>query len=84
TNIFINGNNSNICGLLKFSTTATSTDLVLNIDRLSAAQITQNKNAQNIYQSLSDIGASGGGKLLEFQEYLDSSGLSGEEMRKAL
>ena len=83
-NISVNGVNSNIYGLLAFSTTATSNALLLNIDRLPASQITSNQNSQNIYQALSDIGGSSSGKLLEFQEYLDSSGFSGDAMTNAI
>jgi outer membrane autotransporter protein len=84
SNISVNGASSNIYGLLKFSTAATSDSLVLNIDRLSATEITSNTNAQNIYQTITDIGSSSSGKLLEFQEYLDSSGLTGNAITSAL
>lgn len=84
SNISVNGKDSNIYGLLKFGSSATSDSLILTIDRLSAAEVTKNKNAQNIYQNLSDIGASSSGKLLDFQEYLENSVFSGEVLAKTL
>ncbi len=83
SNIFVNGANTNSYGLLEFSTTATSDSLILNVNRLTAAEITSDKNAQNIYQALSDAGE-GSGKLLEFQNYLDNSGFKGDAMTSAL
>ncbi len=83
-NISVNGQNSNVYGLLKFSTKATSDSLILNVSRLSISEITSNKNTQNIYQNLNDIGSGSRGKLLKFQEYLDSSGLSGDSMTKTI
>ena len=83
-NISVNGTNSNIYGFLKFTTDTTANSLVLNIDRLSAKEVTTDENAQNIYNNLSEIGANSTGKLLEFQEYLDSSGLNGDQLSKAL
>lgn len=83
-NISVNGANSNIYGFLKFTTDTTRNSLVLNIDRLSAKEVTTDENAQNIYNNLSEIGVNSAGKLLEFQEYLDSSGLSGNAVSKAL
>ena len=83
-NISVNGGSSNISGLLKFTTIATSNGLILNIDRLPASQITSNQNAENIYRNLNNIGNSSSGKLLEFQEYLGGAGLNGEEITKTL
>lgn len=84
SNITLNGANSNIYGLLKFTTQATDNSLILNIDRLTASEVTTNKNTQNIYQDLNEIGSDTSGKLLQFQEYLDSSGLSGEALTQTI
>ena len=72
-NISVNGVNSNVYGLLKFTTQSSANNLILNIDRLAASVVTSNKNSQNIYQNLNEIGADSTGKLLAFQEYLGSS-----------
>ena len=72
-NISVNGTNSNVYGLLKFTTQSSSNNLILNIDRLAASVVTSNKNSQNIYHNLNEIGADSAGKLLAFQEYLGSS-----------
>ena len=84
SNISVNGNNSNINGLLEFSVQSASDGWNLAINHLAAAQVTSNKNAQNIYQNLVNIGSSSSGKLLEFQEYLDNSGLTGSEIAKTI
>lgn len=83
-NILVNDVNSNIYGLLKFSTSAVGDSLILHIDRLLPDEVTSNKNAQNIYQSLINIGASASGKMLEFQQYLDNSGLRGDALAEVL
>lgn len=83
-NISVNGADSNISGLLKFTTSVSSGSLILNIDRLSSVQITSNQNAGNIYQNLNDIGEASRGKLLQFQEYLSGSNLDSEEITKTL
>ena len=84
SNIFVNGSNSNVSGLLEFKAISSSEGLMLNINHLAASRVTSNKNAQNIYQNLVDIGDSSGGKLLEFQEYLDVSNLSQSEITKVI
>lgn len=84
SNISINGADSNSYGLLKFTTEASGNSLILNIDRLAASEITANKNTQNIYQNLSEIGSNTSGKLLQFQEYLDNSGLMGEALTQTI
>lgn len=73
SNISVNSTGSNIYGLLKFTTEASSDSLILNISRLSASEITSNKNSQNIYNNLDKIGSAATGKLLEFQEYLGTA-----------
>ncbi len=83
-NISVNGQNSNIYGLLEFSTSSTGDSLILTINRLSAANATSNKNAQNIYTTINNIGANSSGSLSDFQGYLDSNGFTGEELNKAL
>ncbi len=82
SNISVNESTSNIYGLLKFTTQSLENNLVLNINRLTAAEVVSNKNSQNIYQNLSDISSSG--KLLEFQTYLDNSGFSQNSLTQAL
>jgi len=72
-NISVNGVNSNVYGLLKFTIQSSANNLILNIDRLAASVVTSNKNSQNIYQNLNQIGADSSGKLLAFQEYLGTS-----------
>ncbi len=84
SNISVNGSNSNISGLLEFSVLSASDGWSLGINHLAASQVTPNKNAQNIYQNLVNIGSGSSGKLLEFQEYLDNSGLVGSEITKTI
>lgn len=79
-NISVNSSSSNIYGLLEFTTEATSSGLVLEANHLAASQVTSNSNAQNIYQSLVNIGSGSSGKLRDFQECLDNSGLSGDQL----
>lgn len=69
--ILLNGTNSNISGLLEYNVSTSANDIVLNVNHLSATQVTKNTNAQNIYQSLVNIGAESNGKLRQFQQYLD-------------
>ena len=47
-NISVNGVNSNVYGLLKFTTQSSTNSLILNIDRLAASVVTSNKHSQNI------------------------------------
>ncbi len=84
SDISVNGNNSNIYGLLKFATQISGDSLVLTINRLSAANATPNQNAQNIYTAINNIGSDSIGSLSEFQGYLDSKGFTGSELTKAL
>jgi uncharacterized protein with beta-barrel porin domain len=83
SNITVNGGSSN-SGILRFTTSQTDNSLTLTISRLSALEATDNKNSQNIYQNINDIGASATGKLAQFQTYLDSSNLSGSSLTKAI
>jgi uncharacterized protein with beta-barrel porin domain len=84
SNISANGANSNVSGLLKFSTASSANNLILKIERLSASSVTQNKNSQNIYQSLTDVGAGSSGKLLQFQQHLDAQNFNNDEITKTL
>ncbi len=84
SNISVNGVSSNIYGLLKFTTASVGDTLVLTVDRLSAESATPNKNTQNIYTNLNEIGAASSGKLSDFQGFLDSSGLTGDKLTSAL
>ncbi len=83
-NILVNGADSNISGLLKFSVSSTANGLLLDVNHLQASQVTPNLNAQNIYQNLVDIGAASSGKLLQFQTYLDNSGLEGDQLTQTI
>lgn len=83
-NILVDGTDSNLYGFLEFSTTATNDSLIITANRLAASEVTSNINSQNIYNNLTDIGSDSSGKLLEFQKYLDSSGLSGDELTETL
>jgi outer membrane autotransporter protein len=84
SNISVNDSNSNVYGLLRFTTQSTSDSLILNISRLSASEVTSNQNTQNIYQNLNEIGAGSSGKLLAFEEYLDNSGLTGDAITQTI
>lgn len=83
-NISVNGNDSNIYGLLKFTTAAVSDSLVLTINRLAPSEVTSNQNSQSIYSNLNAIGTSASGNLSDFQTYLDNSGLTGDALAQAL
>ncbi len=72
-NISINGANSNIYGLLEFTTINIENRLALKINRLPAEKVTLDKNAQNIYQNLNDISANSSGRLLAFQQYINNN-----------
>ncbi len=84
SNISINGLSSNKNGLLTFTTQATSDSLILSVNRLEAAQVTDNKNSQNIYQNINSIGGSATGLLAQFQTYLDNSNLSSSEITETI
>ncbi len=81
-NISVNDVSSNINGLLEYSISSSSGALSLEINHLAASQVTSNINAQNIYQNLVDIGSNSSGKLLAFQEDLDSSSINSEITKK--
>lgn len=83
-NILVDGVNSNVAGLLKYSVNSSADGLILDVNHVEAAQVTPNINAQNIYQNLVDIGALSSGKLLQFQTYLDNSKLSGDQLTQAI
>ncbi|MDX2083448.1 MAG: autotransporter domain-containing protein [Rickettsiales bacterium] len=77
-NILVDGKNSNISGLLKFEVQQTSDALNLNVNHLAPDQVTSNKNAQNIYQNLVEIGSNSTGNLAQFQQNLDASAANSE------
>ncbi len=83
-NITINETSSNISGLLEFTVSASNTSLTLNVNHLAPAQVTSNRNAQNIYQNLVAIGAASQGELLSFQKYIDSTSLSKSELAQTI
>jgi uncharacterized protein with beta-barrel porin domain len=78
-NISVNGS-SNVFGLLRFTTIASGNSLVLAANHLQPNEVTPNKNAQNIYKNLVQLGRSSSGKLLEFQKFLDFSNLPSDEI----
>lgn len=84
SNISINNSTSNRNGLLTYTTSVVADSLVLTINRLEAAQATNNKNSQKIYQNIGNIGANASGKLSEFQSYLDNSDLSSLEITQTI
>jgi uncharacterized protein with beta-barrel porin domain len=83
-NINVNASGSNISGLLKYSTQVSENNLVLEVNRLEASQVTNNQNAQNIYTNLNVIGAKSSDELLQAQTYLDALDAGGSKVGKAL
>ena len=83
-NIDVNSGGSNIAGLLKYSTYVSGNNLVLELNRLEASQVTDNKNSQNIYSHLNLIGAESSDELLQAQIYLDVLDAGGSEVTQAL
>ena len=75
-NILINDGSSNIYGLLRFTTIADGSSLYLEANHLAAEEISTNKNIQNIYSVIGEIGTSASGNLRLFQSYLDNANLA--------
>jgi outer membrane autotransporter protein len=83
-NINVNKSGSNKAfQVLTFTSSASGNDLYLNASRLSAAEITDNKNSQKIYTLINKIGDSATGELKEFQKYIDTSS-SSTQIEKAI
>jgi len=83
-NISINGNSSNVYGLLRFNTSSDANHLFLEANHLAANEISSNKNVQNIYKNLNKIGNSSSGKLRQFQSYIDGANLSTAELNNTI
>ena len=83
-NISINGNSSNVYGLLRFKASSDSRRLFLEANHLAPEEISSNKNVQNIYKSLNEIGNSSSGKLRQFQSYIDGANLSKAQLNSTI
>lgn len=83
-NISINNQNSNVTGLLRFSSVVDSNNIYLQANRLNASEISANKNIQNIYNSLNQIGDNSTDNLRNFQNYLDSNNLTQKQLEETL
>ncbi len=83
-NIAINGNDSNIYGLLRFKTSSDATHLFLEANHLAAEEISQDENVKNIYRALNKIGDDSNGKLREFQKYIDGANLSSAQLNSTI
>lgn len=74
TNIDVNSSGNNKAfRVLAFTTSATNDDLLLNVQRMKASDVTQNKNAQEAYKILQTIGGNASGNLKELQLFLDNA-----------
>ena len=76
SNITVDNSNSNLLGLLEFSTKISDNGLALNISRIDSGQFSQSDNIKNIYNNLNEISDSSDGNLLSFQKYLNSNAVS--------
>lgn len=83
-NISINGQSSNVYGLLRFNTSSNSQNLFLEANHLAAAEISTKKNVQNIYRNLNKIGDESSGKMRQFQSYIDSANLNSDQLNKTI
>lgn len=72
-NINVNNSNSNISGILRYSTKYIDNDLVLNIARLEDSEISSNNNVKKAYNYLNDLDENLDGYLLEFQTNLNDT-----------
>lgn len=84
-NININESQSNHFGVLRFTTqkSADGSDLIVNISRAAAAEVTQDEQYQDLYNQLNNIGSGSKGSLKNLQSYLDRS-TSASQVEKAL
>ena len=78
-NINVDGSGSNISGILRYSTKYINSNLNLNVSRISAAELSNNKNTQNIYNYVTDLGDESKGSLLKFQSVLNGTEISEAE-----
>jgi len=83
-NISLNNSNSNIAGLLEYSSAVEADGLYLKLERLDKNLVSNNTNLQNIYQNLNEIGEASSGYLIDFQEYLDSGAVDVSNADSAL
>jgi len=77
--INVNGSGGNISGILRYSTKFIDSDLNLNVSRVSAAELSDNKNVHNVYDYLTNLGDESEGSLLEFQGVLNATDIDEAE-----
>ena len=82
SDIKVNNCNASSCGLLKLSTEVSGNNLLLNVNHLSASEISVNNNAKKIYENLGSGESSG--KRQDFLSYLDSKNFSDSELEQTL
>lgn len=83
SNIAVNSSESNKFSVFAFTTSTADDNLFLDVNRKSAALVTTNKSAQNVYDIVNTIGNSATGILKKFQQHIDNSG-SAAEVESAL
>lgn len=81
SNIELNNCRASACGLLRLNTEIVGNNLLLNVHRASADEISVNNNAKQIYQNLS---SNNDGKAQDFLNYLDSKNFSNSELESTL
>ena len=84
-NIDVNESQSNHFGVLRFTTqkSADGSDLIVNISRAAATEITNDAQYQDLYNQINVIGGDSEGSLKNLQSYLDRS-TSATQVEKAL
>lgn len=83
-NISINNQNSNVTGSLRFTTISDASNLYLEANRLNADEISANKNIQNIYVALNEIGNNSSDDLRNFKNYLDGDNFTQNQLEETL
>jgi outer membrane autotransporter protein len=74
SNIDVNSSNTNKFSVLTFSTTASNNDtLTLNVERASAASVSNDSNIQGVYNSINEVGSNSSGEIKMLQQYIDTS-----------
>lgn len=81
SNIEVNNCRASSCGLLRLSTEISANNLLLNVSRASADELSINNNAKKIYSNLS---ANNNSKAQDFLSYLDSKDFSNLELESTL
>lgn len=81
SNIELNNCRASACGLLRLNTEIIGNNLLLNVKRASADEISVNNNAKQIYQNLSHNNSD---KAQDFLNYLDSKNFSNSELEATL